>query len=332
MAQNLGIKTMRADLYPMYVYNSNRVTNKTDLSFDFNKFIGMDLKPGESVNNQILPLIKSYPNLNLLQFIYQSLDDSAQKATATPDIKIGMQPKQDRTLGETNLVSANTDTRYSLAAKVFGWSERDFWKRHWYNMYRDNFEKDIDEKVLRVVGAFGAKWRTLDKKDIICNSDPDVYIESTVVSRAKNMEEFNQLMAYFQIALVEPTANRRWGLKKLGRLAGLEKDEIDRLYPPTVDERMAEKENQMLNKDEITPVKPEDDHNVHLEVHASAKDTNAAKAHIRTHEEALLIKKTRPELFPVDQSQTEMNPEDPAGRMAQVGGGQVKPVASSSVS
>ena len=40
-----------------------------------------------------------------------------------------------------------------------------------------------------------------------------------------------------------------------------------------------------------------------------AKETDASKAHIKTHIEALSIKKTRPELFPVDQTQTDMNSE-----------------------
>ena len=50
------------------------------------------------------------------------------------------------------------------------------------------------------------------------------------------------------MALQEPTANRRWGLKKLGKLNGLKKDEIERLFPPTIDEQVAEDENEMLNE------------------------------------------------------------------------------------
>ena len=306
IAQNLGLKAMKADLYPMYIYDTNKVKNKADLNFDFNKFVGIDGTPGESVANSITPMQKAHPNMQLLQFIYESLDASAQKATATPDIKMGIQSKQNRTLGENNLVSSNSDTRYSLSAKVFGWSEKRFWQQ-WYNMYKDNFAENIDEKVLRIVGAFGSKWRKLSHEDIICRLDPDVYIESRAVSRAKDMEERQGMTDFFSRALADPTANRRWAYKKEARLYGLEKDEIDRLFPPTIDERLSEQENDKLNDDETTPVLPEDDHNVHLEIHAMAKDTTAAKAHIRTHEKALSIKKTNPELFPVDQAATNMN-------------------------
>ena len=317
VAQNLGLKAMKADLEPMYIYDTNKVKNKDDLSFDFNKFIGIDAQQGEPVSNSITPLNKANPNMQLLEFIYVSLDASAQKATATPDIKMGMQSAADRPLGETNLLSANSDTRYSLAAKVFGWSEKRFWQQ-WYNMYKDNFADNIDEKVLRVVGAFGAKWRPLTKDEIICRLDPDVYIESTVVSRAKDMEDRQSLTAFFGVALQDPTVNRRWAMKKLAKLNGLQKDEIDRLFPPTIDERIAEGENQLLNQDKLTKVKPEDDHNVHLEIHSTAKDTDAAKAHMKTHQEALSIKKVNPEMFPQDTTATDIN--DPAAN-----GGKIMP-------
>jgi hypothetical protein len=299
IAQNLGLNAMKADLYPMYIYDSNKITNRKDLSFGFNKFIPVD-KAGDTVANAMMPLIKARPNMQLLEFVYNSIDVSAQKATATPDIQQGIQSEKDRPLGETNLLASRVDTRYSLSAKVFGWSERRFWQ-YWYLEYKENFAEDIDEKILRIVGAFGAKWRPLTKKDITTKKiDPDVRIESRVLSRAKQLEERQSSMQFFGLALQEPTSNRRWGLKKLAKLHGYEKDEIDRLFPPTIDERIAEDQNDILNDNKFVEVLAEDDHNVHLEVHAKAKDTPATKAHIETHKKALSIKKTNPEFFPED--------------------------------
>jgi len=309
VAQNLGLDAMKADLYPMYIYDTNKVENKKNLKFGFNKFIPVDPK-GENINTTIVPMNKARPNLALLNFIYDSLDVSAQKATATPDIQQGIQSEKDRPLGETNLIASNVTTRYSLSAKVFGWSEKRFWQQ-WYRLYKDNFEEKIDEKILRIKGAFGAKWRKLTRSNIIANIDPDVTIESKILNRAKQLEERTQLTEYFSLALQEPTANRRWGLKKLGRLNGLEKDEVDRLFPPTIDERVAEDQNDLLNENKTVPVLAEDDHNVHLEVHAKAGDTNATYAHIKAHEEALSIKKTNPEFFPEDEEATAFQP--PAG-------------------
>jgi hypothetical protein len=309
VAQNLGLNAMKADLYPMSIYDSNKITNKKDLKFAFNKFIPVDAK-GESIRDAVLPLIKSRPNMQLLDFIYNSLDVSAQKATATPEIQQGAMSQEKRTLGEINIIASKVDTRYSLSAKIFGWSEKRFW-RMWYQSYKDNFKEDIDEKVLRIVGAFGTKWRKLKKSDIVANIDPDVRIESRVLSRAKQLEERQSLTGFFSLALQEPTANRRWGLKKLAKNNGLEKDEIDRLFPPTVDERIAEKENEKLSKNEPVPVLREDDHNVHLEINNMAADTEAKSAHLETHVEALSVKKVSPELFPEEAVEEGFQP--PAG-------------------
>jgi len=306
IAQNLGLNAMKADLYPMYIYDSNRITNRSDLNFDYDKFIPVDGKR-QSITDALMPLIKARPNMQLLDFIYNSLDASAQKSTATPELQMGAISEKERTLGELNLIASKVDTRYSLSAKVFGWSEKRFW-RQWYQLYKDNFESDIDEKVLRIVGAFGAKWRPLKRDNIIARIDPDVKIESRVVSRAKQLEERQALTSFFSLALQEPTSNRRWGLKKLGRLNSLEKDEIDRLLPPTIEEREAETENDKLNDDKFVPVLREQDHNVHLEIHSKCNDTSTSEAHIKTHQEALIIRREKPELFPQEAQVTSFQP------------------------
>jgi hypothetical protein len=303
VAQNLGLKAMKADLYPMYIYNTNKLTNRNDLNFDFNKYIGVDIKTGENLSDSVMPLTKARPNLQLLDFVFQSLDISAQKATATPELQQGAISAKKRTLGELNLVASSTGTRFSLSSKIFGWSDKKFWQM-WYDMYKDNFAEDIDEKVLRIVGAFGAKWRKLSKKDIIANIDPDISIESEAINRAKQMEDRQSLTSYFTLALTDPTVNRRYGLKELAKVNGLTKDKIERLFPLTIDERIAEDQNDMLNQNKTVPVLPEDDHNVHLEIHAKAKETDASKAHIETHKKALSIKKIKPQLFPQEMGQT----------------------------
>lgn len=295
VAQNLGLEMLKADLYPSYVFDQNRIKNRHDLDFNINKFIPVD--EGD-VRSAIAPLIKPRADMNLLDFIYTSLDTSAQKATATPELQQGAMSEQQRTLGELNLIASKVDTRYSLSAKIFGWSEKDFWLQ-WYQLYKENFSNKIDEKVIRLIGAFGAKWRPIKKKDIITpRLDPDVKIESQVLSRAKQLEERQGLTQYFSLAFQDETSNKRYGLKRLGKLNGLKKDELDRLFPPTIDERIAEDENESLNEDKLTPTRAEDDHNVHLEMHSKAKDTNATMAHIQAHKRALSYKKVKPELFP----------------------------------
>ena len=308
VAQNLGLKAMESDLYPGYIYDSTKITNRADLTrIASNKYIPVDSK-GENLNTAIVPMQKARPNMALLDFIYNSLDASAQKATATPDIQQGLQSQKDRPLGETNLIASRVDTRYSLAAKVFGWSERAFWQ-HWYRLYKDNFKDNIDEKVLRLEGLFGAKWRPLTRENIITEKvDPDVTIESKVVNRAKQLEDRNSMERYLGLAFQEKGTNRRYGLRVLGKLNGMEKDELDRLYPPTVDEREAEQENELLNEDKLAELRAEQNHEIHLLEHMKAADTPATRSHVKGHQEALLLKRSNPEFFPEDQEDVPFAP------------------------
>ena len=304
VAMNLGMRAMKTDLYANYLYDSTKITNRNDLKAGFNKMIPVDGTPQGAIE----PVRKSAPNLGLLNFIYQSLQLSAEKATATPEIQQGVLSQKDRTLGELNLVQAGSESRYSLAAKIFQWSEKSFWKM-WYRSYAENYNDEVEEKIIRINGAFGAEWRPLTSKDFLTKRlDPDISIDSKALSRARQLEERKSMSEYFAVALQDPTANRRYGQKKLGKSYNFTTDEIDRLFPPTIDERIASEENELLNEGKQVTPKAEDDHNVHLEIHSKAKDTPATRAHIKVHEKALSIKKVRPDLFPQDPNATAINP------------------------
>jgi hypothetical protein len=166
-------------------------------------------------------------------------------------------------------------------------------------MYKQYFAETIDEKIIRIEGAFGNSWRPLTKDQLIPkNIDPDVKIDSQVVSRAKMMEDRESYSAYFTLAFQDPTVNRRYGEKKLGRLFGMKKDELDRLFPPTIEELNAEDENERLNKNMITLVSANDDHITHFDKHSTAAETPAKMAHIKAHKVAMKIQRDQPELFP----------------------------------
>lgn len=301
VAQNLGIKIMMSDLYPSYLYDNIKITNKNDLNFGFNKWIGV----AGPIDNAATPLRKASPNMALLDFIYNSLDVSAQKATATSEIQQGLVSQKDKTLGEVNLATSRGDTRYSLSAKVFGWSETRFWQQHYW-CYKTYFKEGIDEKVLRLESAFGPKWRKLTKDQITTatGADPDLKIESLYMSRAKMIEDRQSASVFFAVALQDPGANRRYAMRELARLYGWPKDKIDRLFPPTIDELNAEDENDLLNDNKLVQVSVNDDHVAHLEMHTKAAETRAKEAHVRAHRLALTVKKAQPELFPQAQPGT----------------------------
>ena len=210
----------------------------------------------------------------------------------------GAMSKAKRTLGEMNLIADKVDTRYSLSARIFGWSERLFWLQY-YKLYKRHFVKDIDEKILRLSGAIGARWRKLTHENIVANTDPDVKIESKVIAENKRLKELQGYMNYINLALTFPTANKLFALRKLGKLSGINRNDVEHILPPTIDELKAEEENETLETGDIVPVSPIDDHLIHIELHNKLPDDIPAKyAHIKAHQKFMLNKKENPDLYP----------------------------------
>jgi len=319
---NLGMKVAKAALYPTYLYDMDKIKNQNELTLDFNKFIGVEGDPGNA--------IKEVPRAQVRQdvaWIMDLLDTSAQKATATPDVQQGAATRQKRTATEIGLVAQKVDTRYSLSAKIFGWSERRFWQQ-WYALYKRHFKDGIDEKVLRISGTFGPDWRDLTRENVIANVDPDVKIESKVVSEARRMNELQIFGNLAQALTQDPTSNKRTILKYQAKLSGLKQDVINAMLPKTYDEMEAEEENKELDKNKIAEILVTDDDVVHLEIHNKAADTPAKQAHIKAHVKAMRLKRLNPAFANPTQNeqatvagvqQPNMNYEDqtPAGFQAQ---------------
>jgi hypothetical protein len=323
--QNAMSDAAISSVYPMYIYNTNKIKNRADLDFGFNKHIPID---GE-IEGAVAPLAKAQINSVLVDYVLQSLDAAAQKATATPEIQQGSMSDQQRTLGELELIASKSGTRYSLTAKVFGWSEKRFWQ-HWYWMYKNYMVDDIDEKFVRISGAWGDQIRKLTKDQLIKEVDPDVYITSKQMGEAESLRKQQRLEKFTELALSAEGVNRRYLIKLVGREYSFKPDQLDRMFPPTADELIAVKENESLSKNKTVNVTDNDNHVVHLEMHALASETHAKEAHMFAHKEALRLMRTNPELFPkADPSvfqQAGMTP--PGGNMVnQQLGGQPVPQA-----
>ncbi|PIY96074.1 MAG: hypothetical protein COY66_04955 [Candidatus Kerfeldbacteria bacterium CG_4_10_14_0_8_um_filter_42_10] len=283
--QNLGLRGIKSNLHPMYLYDTNKINNRFDLDFGFNKHIPVN----GPTNNALEPVQRQHVGTDA-DWILKMLDTAAQKATATPDMAQGMVSQQDRTLGELNKVDANKDRRYSLSARIFGWSEKRFWQQ-WYRLYKTHFKKDIDEKIVRIRGALGTKFRPFTRENIVAFIDPDVEVESKAIVESDRMKKLQLWNNYLGLVMADPNSNKRYGLRKMGRLTGLDKDEIDILLPATIDEMKAEDENQALNLNKLVEVDVIDDDIAHLEIHNKVADFSAKYAHIQAHKRSMLLKK-----------------------------------------
>lgn len=309
---NLGMESAIADLYPMYLFDKKKIKNPADLDFAFNKFIGIS----GPVDNAMTPIQKSvfHQQVNLILNI---LDVASQKAVAAPEVSQGVQPQQTRTLGESELIVAGKDVRHSLGARIFGWSDKRFW-RQWYWLYKKNFKEEIDEKIIRIQGPLAPAWRTLTRENLIAHIDPDVYIESASIVAAKQREEFQKFSVFSQITIQDPRTNRPFVFRRMGKILGMKKATMTLMFPPTIDEMRAEDENQKINDNKLPKLNPLDDDIIHIEIHNKAADTAAKLAHVEAHKQMMMYKKEHPEQFPQPQPIPEFKPvasgEAPAER------------------
>lgn len=312
--QNLSADLVKADLNGQYLFDENRFRKNQDFSFRFGKWI--PVRGNGSLSDAAQPLNTKQVS-NSVRFILDLLDVASQKATATPEIQQGALSGEKRTLGEIELVASKVDTRYSLAAKIFGWSERRFWQQ-WYNVYDEYYGEGLGKKMMRIEGAFGNKWNGISRKDIITNNKlgPDIEIESKILSEARKARNFQQMLAIAPMVQADPEADKTYYKRKVAGLL-LSKDEVERLYPYSPDEMIAREENDMLNDGEIVVPDINDDHVAHLRIHAGAKDTEELKKHIEAHRFFVMQKRQFPQLFPQVPTDMSMGQPEQGGVSAQ---------------
>lgn len=308
VAQNLALAGIKVGLHPTYLYNSLKIKNRGNLKVDFNKHIPVEGDPSGAIVEVQRSNVKAEVN-----WIMDILDSAAQKATATPDIQQGANSNAKRTATELNLVSSKVDTRYSLSAKIWGWSEKVFWEQ-WYDMYDMHFHDGIDEKIIRISGALGARWQTITRSDIIGSVSPDIKIESKIVSEAKNINDLQKYRLLLKdIMSTDPqSSNIRLALKNIARMSGLKKDETDQILPPTVDEMNAEEENIKLDAKEKVEVNVYDDDFMHMVIHNKAADTPQKLGHINAHKRSMMLKRAQPQFNAAAAGNRPVSPVDAA--------------------
>lgn len=294
---NLAGDTAMADLNGMYLFHEDRFRKTQDFNFRFNKW--MPVKGPGPLQDAAIPL-RTREVSQSVQFVLNYLENAAQKSTGTNDVVQGSQSKGDQTLGETQIQVSGAQNKHSLTAKIFGWSENEFWKL-WYFVYDDNFEESLGEKMSTLEGPFGTKWIPIKRSDIITGNTlgPKIKVESKQVSEAAKLRQFQMLQGYVQMVVADPTINadKTYTYRKMGRLI-MPKQEVERMIPLSIDEYQALEENKQLNDEEMPKVKIEQNHQVHLRVHASADDNPTTRRHIQTHIFMLMQKRNYPQAFP----------------------------------
>ena len=280
--KNLRIAAEKARIYPMYLYNRDKILNRRDLDFAFNKFIAVR---GDVGDNIVMPLNKTSSRLGESLNTEAALDADIEIATGASKNSQGVMSEQQRTLGEQEIVQANANLRYLLGSKINGWGERRFWKL-WYRLYRQNFPAS-EKKIIRIQSALGAQYSQITRKAFITNEDPDIVIASKLdIENKRNRDRiaFASIAPLFFSDPSLPASSRNFSKRHMLRLNGLAPEMIEIMVPDTPDEAWAKVENELLSKNSNEPeIKLEEDHLSHIVIHSQAEKTDATMAHIKAH-------------------------------------------------
>ncbi len=291
---NNALRSIETNQDPRYVYNTDVIKDKRSLiEWKFNKYIPVR----GSTRDAISPIQKDVIKAET-QWILDYLKMRAETVTATSEITQGQTGSGSQTATEIAMATKNVDTRYSLISKIIGWQEKSLWIE-WYNLYKRNYKNKIDQKLVMIRGIQGETIKEMGRENIITPThDPDVYLESEVLSEAKRMNKLRIDTNLMNIVANVPEANVRFLAKEIAKDSNKKEDEINRIFPQTPDEKLADGENQLFfDKKPIPPAEVGQNHIMHLEKHAKLpeEDKKVIK-HIKSHEAAQEIERMQPEL------------------------------------
>lgn len=283
--ENVSLDLAKFTVYSRYVYDSTRIKNRAELKkYELNQFI--------PVAGNTAGVIQEIPKAHIsndISFTITTLTNEAERAMATPEIQQGVQSSQNRSATENAQVAQNVATRYGLNAKVFAWSEEQFWYL-WRGIYKKHF-KNAQEKLVRITGDSGMTFRKMTPENLRMEEDPDIIIESLAISDAETRAKLQAYSNMYTATAQDPTVDKRNILEKIAQYSDFTEEERNALFPKTIDEYQAEEENRMLNDGDVVNIQADDDDYSHLRIHAKANANTQTEAHRAAHIQALYAKK-----------------------------------------
>lgn len=205
---NLRLDKSKAELYPMYIYNTRLIKNRWDLDFGFNKMIGVNPLEWEPLDNVIKPIQKDFRADNSY-LIEESLDAQVEKATSIWPIAQGSEARRRETATTNKIIQWNTDINLSLTAKIMNWWEKSIAELR-YRWIIEHMQ-DWDKKYVKMYNGMTYVPMVLKKKDLISKDQYKITIRNELevtVARQKQIQAFNMALPILQsLQLPEVSTN-----------------------------------------------------------------------------------------------------------------------------
>lgn len=280
---NLRLNKMRAELYPMYLFNKDFVSSK-DLAFGFNKGIPVSTwLDWASVNlsNIVAPIQKDL-RVDTSFAVEQSLDRQVEKSTSIWEVVQGTTPWRKETLGTNQLVQTNTDVNLSLNEEIHNIGDEQF-ITIWFGGYYNNFTS-WDKKLVFAGSSTASTPMVLRKSDFIYEWNLSISIESNIASEERKRKE---AAASVQVSwLIMPSINQASKIMYLRHIADrswMPAETIEEILISTPSMMKQEMENEALKENVYVPIDADDNDEEHLVAMWASIDTEAFEAHKLSH-------------------------------------------------
>lgn len=323
LIQNLRYKKDKAELYPMYLYNTRLIKRPADLDMGFNKFIPTNPDDGENINNAIAPFPKDVRSDNS-ENITNMLQTNISRSTSGIgwNVSQGTTPESRQTLGVQEMVQNSTDVSIALDDKIQTWFDRDF-LRLWLRSYLENFESG-DKKIAKVKTGMWFVNQQFTRDQFLWYVDVTITVTSTSEKEKKNLKERTALSNTFAIlqGIERPKIAQDLHAREVLETNGIESQKANIFVPQSPQEIIAYQENILLNQGINLPINETDDHLTHLIVNDGCLDTVAKVLHMQAHLDAYTrIQASMPEMNPwmveADQSAKNIQSSMTGANMAQ---------------
>lgn len=323
LIQNLRYKKDKAELYPMYLYNTRLIKRPADLDMGFNKFIPTNPDDGENINNAIAPFPKDVRSDNS-ENITNMLQTNISRSTSGigGNVANGTTPETRQTLGVQEMVQNSTDVSIALDDKIQTWFDRDF-LRLWLRSYLENFASG-DKKIAKVKTGMGFVNQQFTRDQFLGYVDVSITVTSTSEKEKSNLKERTALSNTFAIlqGIERPKIAQDLHAREVLETNGIESQKANIFVPQSPQEMIAYQENILLNQGINVPINETDDHLTHLIVNDGCLDTVAKVLHMQSHLDAYTrIQASMPEMNPgmveADQSAKNIQSSMTGANMAQ---------------
>lgn len=287
LIQNLRYKKDKAELYPMYLYNTRLIKRPADLDMWFNKFIATNPDENENINNAIAPFPKDVRSDNSAS-IEAMLNQNLTRSTGgiNSNITQGTTPETRETATVQKMVQANTDVNVALDDKIQSWFDKDFLKL-WLRSYLENF-KDGDKKIARIKTGMGFIQQELTKDQFLSYVEVSITVITKSEKDQKEAKESVALTNSFAIlqGIERPKIAQDLHAREVLQVNGIDLQKANLFVPLSPQEMIADQENMLLNQGINIPINDTDDHLTHLILHDGTLETVAAAIHKQAHIDA----------------------------------------------